>query len=237
MSEIIYQSRHSGKKIDDNIDKVDVLEANMEDKADKTDALIFESVFNGSGDLNTANKTNKWYKIDTSAGVLNTPPTTLIPDAGWAALYVQGNGLGSFVQTLYSGGYNKVLKRSYFNGIYTPWQEIATTNKIDILSTDLLNGWYVWVSVYTPRLSKTGNTVTINGALIAGTITANTPVFNITDTSFRPTANRLLPVSCSDGKNRNMIVKPNGDIVVDNDSFSTDWATGLKVLFGTSYII
>jgi len=126
--------------INENKNNIDIVSANMEQKADKTDALVYEAVFNGSGDLNTANKVNKWYKIDKSAGVLNTPPTTLIPNADWAALYVQGNGLGSFIQTLYSGGYNKILKRSYFNGTYTAWQTIATTDKIDISSLPFASG-------------------------------------------------------------------------------------------------
>lgn len=97
-----------------------------EQKANKTDALTFEAVFNGSGDLNTANKVNKWYRIDASAGVLNTPPTTLIPDASWSAVYVQGNGAGSFIQTLYSGSHNKILRRRYFNNAYSTWDIIPT---------------------------------------------------------------------------------------------------------------
>lgn len=208
MSEIIYQSNYSGSQIDAAIAKVPIIEANMEQKADKTDALIFESVFNGSGDLNTANKINKWYKIDTSAGVLNTPPTTLIPSASWAALYVQGNGLGSFVQTLYSGGYNKVLKRSYFNGVYTAWELNSTTKKSDIL---LLNGWEVDENSVA-RVYKNGSNVSMNFNIIGG---ISHMIFNL-PLGFRP--NNYIRILSdvqinNESKKESIQISPNGDVI------------------------
>lgn len=171
--------------INENKTNIDIVSANMEEKADKNDALVYEGVFNGSGDLNTANKINKWYKIDTSAGVLNTPPTTLIPDVSWSAIYVQGNGSGSFLQILYSGGYNKILKRRYFVGSYSAWQEMATTEKADISST-VVNGYTVNTAVGLEAL-KSGNTCTITGSFLTiGTRTSGT---KMASTPFLPKKN------------------------------------------------
>lgn len=62
-------------------------------------------------------------------------------------------------------------------------QTISTTDKIDILSTDLLNGWAIFGSHV---LKKSGNIRTIELDMRNGTYTAETIVLSISNAEFKP---------------------------------------------------
>lgn len=218
MSEIIYQSKHSGKKIDDSIDKVDVLSQQMEHKADKADALVYEAMFDGSGDLNTANKINKWYKINGATGVLHLPPYIDGGKLNNSALYIHGQITDSFIQIFYAPQINKIYHRSYCSWNTTPWSNWSTqadTDKIDILSTDFKNGWHT-VSGTSFYINKANNTVQLMGFIEFGTVTTNTVILTLPP-SIRPTEIRYVIANSDTGsvaRPLKLSINTNGDVTL-----------------------
>ncbi len=108
----------------------------------------------------------------------------------------------------------------------------VTTDKIDILSTDLLNGWTQTFAFLKTTVAKNGNEVKLTGELTVGNITTNTVIFNI---PYHPGDLRIISVACSDGKNRQLTINTAGDISVDGTFIP--WTTGLNVLLDSGFII
>jgi|GEM_PF-2257974 len=117
-------------------------------------------------------------------------------------------------------------------GTWQPWKSIATTDKIDILSTDLLNGWTQTFPHISTTIGISGNIVNLNGWLTVGNIATNTVVFNI---PYHPSEFRVVFVACSDGKVRQLNINTAGDVAVDGTFIP--WTTGLHILLNSSFII
>lgn len=81
-----------------------------------------------------------------------------------------------------------VYTRTYLNSAWQPWKLLATTDKIDILTTDLKNAWVIdnYMTV-----EKIGNKVFLTGTVKDGTKTNGTIILNI-PTTFRPTKTAYL---------------------------------------------
>lgn len=90
------------------------------------------------------------------------------------------------IQVIYRANTQPLKFRLVVGTNYTwgVWQEVATTEKVDILSTDLRNGWIINSAM--ASITKNGNECNINLLLRGGTATANTVVMNI-PINFRPT--------------------------------------------------
>lgn len=122
--------------INENKTNIDIVSVNMEQKANKTDALIWAGTFAVSGDLNTANQVNKWYDISDASGILNLPPYL----EGWvnnlnnSALYVFGQNENAFTHIFFSPQANMIFTRKYCSWQspqWTQWQEIATSTDLE----------------------------------------------------------------------------------------------------------
>lgn len=111
----------------------------------------------------------------------------------------------------------RMLERFCVANVWTEFNGVATTDKIDILSTDLRNGWSFNSTV--TSITKNGNQCTINVILRDGTATVNTVIMNIPE-KFRPTKAELIDVmyynSSLNGANGLLQINTNGDVVILN---------------------
>lgn len=85
---------------------------------------------------------------------------------GLITIQSSGNYYGS--QTYYDIQYYKTYVRytaEAVNKSWTLWQEISTTETRQLTASDMLNGWKGWADAYYPKLTRSGNLVTITGAV------------------------------------------------------------------------
>ena len=111
-----------------------------------------------------------------------------------ATPYLFNGSQYTIVEHRYSNLYRTQLASSYHdnflekykdmnNGVWSAWKDKPKTDKIDILSTNLKNGYGFAGGSNT--MSRNGNSVTINTILLVGTITNNTVIMTM-PTGFIP---------------------------------------------------
>lgn len=113
------------------------------------------------------------------------------------------------------------------------WKEIATTDKIDISST-LVNGW-VQFATRKLMVSKTGNIVTLAGAIKDGVVTKGTTLFTIPE-GYRPVGYPIQAIAnqyVNPTVGRLYRINENGTVLIETDY---DWVAGVYV-FNVSYPI
>ena len=121
----------------------------------------------------------------------------------------------------------KMYIRNKGQGVWTDWQEVATTDRLDELP--LLNGWTLWGgSAYPPKVFKVGNICSIVGCIVGGTATSGTTIFTLPE-GFRPKRTESTPVLGADGKVYNLNISLNGNANTDN-SWGTTWTNSLKMI-------
>lgn len=116
-------------------DNWDIVERELKSIRDELTALrnaslLLDSIFDGSGDLNTATKLNKYYCIFSSGGVLNKPYEG--GSLNNSTLYVYGQDKESFTQVLYASVGGEVWTRSYCgwrNPKWTSWKLISNNTQ------------------------------------------------------------------------------------------------------------
>lgn len=98
--------------------------------------------------------------------------------------------------------YGGTIEREYSNLVWTPWKQVATTEKIKI--TTFQNGWGIYDSQWfaKPTVKRVGNIVTLNGMSTVGVTALNTVICNI-PAPFRPLLTEVMPT-------------PFGEIRIDN---------------------
>lgn len=201
--ELIYQSSFTGSQIDGAIEKVPIIEATLEQKAD------IHELTNGQ-DLNTCINKRYYRAVLTSivASLLNKPS-----DINGGEVFVEykpmhsGNGYGEQILTSKIGTNVRNYIRCNDNGIWSAWKIVATTDKIDIL---LLNGWTI-DEQGTAKAYKNGSHISMNFNIIGG---ISSIIFNL-PIGFRP--NHYIRVATDVTINNVMLVEtiqisPNGDV-------------------------
>lgn len=95
--------------------------------------------------------------------------------------------------------------------------ELATTEKIDISSSSLLNGWTMWGNGYGDNLvgCKTGKQVQLNGLLRCGVKTQNTLILTLPK-ELRPTCSIIKNVSCYPYGTATIEIQSVGNVLVGN---------------------
>lgn len=176
-----------------------------------------------NADLNTYTvpKTYAWESNAIPPTLINVP-TELVNSGAYGKLIVEHlrNNNDMVVQTLIflKGITLFEFKRCFTTSSWTKWQEIATTEKIDII---LLNGWVKDTWGETPKIIKNGKLCTLMGGIRSGTVTVGTTIGSITDANFRPKETYVLGhVDCINTTTgtvtpRDIVIVNNGDIKID----------------------
>ena len=123
---------------------------------------------------------------------------------------------------------SKMTFRNLISGAWQPWQPIVTTSQWKSTSSNLVNGWTAWGSIYYPVFTRAGNVVTVsNGCIGGGTVTSGTIILTAIPTEYRPNSMRLATLEHNVSTKGMAIVGTDGAIKIDT-SWGGSWlSTGL----------
>lgn len=149
-------------------------------------------------------------------GAINAP----LPSGynGWYNLEViktTDNYVSQIASTIHDDTNKQRLfhKTKNFKG-WSEWKEIATTEKIEILNSDLTNGWVAYGGgLESPSYSRVGNRVFCSGLIKDGTVSSGTLLFNL-PVGFRPSGT-VICGALSNNTLARIDVKINGDVVIN----------------------
>lgn len=110
-----------------------------------------------TGDFDDIPKINGRYMINSN---LNSPFGIL----GWwyVDVYVHNPQYVTQVARMFSTGNGQLYERQMISGVWAHWDTYATTEKIEILNSDLRNGWVIGNNSYESSICKVGGVVNIS---------------------------------------------------------------------------